>query len=249
VVGLDGGHVRSRCPAEERHFEVVAGKVIGTNSVQHRFAFARDSQAASAEALRQALAAAGVTADTPATVLCDGDAGLYRLRREVLAGATPVRDWWHKATRSRQRQPDFPHRFACSRLAFAISYAIPGIHGVPAHALTWKAKPRALSGPRSSPAARTTPSRRDAVACAAAMTAVVTGRISTRTPPGRSSQCASAGTSRVSMICCLRGEAAIAAASFTERLPGRFVLVSSCMLKASVTGSVPPLPQGGPALP
>jgi hypothetical protein len=31
-----------------------------------------------------------VTADTPATVLCDGDAGLWRLQREVLPGATPV---------------------------------------------------------------------------------------------------------------------------------------------------------------
>jgi hypothetical protein len=99
MVGLDGGYVRSRHPQEERHFEVVAGKVIDARGVQHRFAFARTGQPASAEALRQALAAAGVTADTPATVLCDGDAGLWHLQREVLPGATVVLDWWHAAVR------------------------------------------------------------------------------------------------------------------------------------------------------
>jgi hypothetical protein len=35
----------------------------------------------------------------PATVLCDGDAGLWRLQREVLPGATIVLDWWHAAVR------------------------------------------------------------------------------------------------------------------------------------------------------
>ncbi|MFL5333751.1 MAG: hypothetical protein ACJ8H8_11350, partial [Geminicoccaceae bacterium] len=99
VVGLDGGYVRSRHPEAGRHFEVVAGKVIGSSGVQHRFAFVRDGQAASAETLRQALAAAGVPANTPATVLCDGDAGLWRLQREVLPGAAPVLDWWHAAVR------------------------------------------------------------------------------------------------------------------------------------------------------
>ena len=49
VVGLDGGHVRGRHGQEERHFEVVAGKVIDAAGVQHRFAFARNGQAASAE--------------------------------------------------------------------------------------------------------------------------------------------------------------------------------------------------------
>ena len=99
VVGLDGGYVRSRHRCEERHFEVIAGKVIDAGGVQHRFAFARNGQAASTEAFRQALAAAGVGADTPATVLADGDAGLWRLQREVLPGASPVLDWWHAAVR------------------------------------------------------------------------------------------------------------------------------------------------------
>jgi hypothetical protein len=99
VVGLDGGYVRSRHRRKERHFEVVAGKVIDAGGVQHRFAFARNGQAASAEAFRQALAAAGVGADTPAAVLCDGDAGLWRLQREVLPGATLALDWWHAAVR------------------------------------------------------------------------------------------------------------------------------------------------------
>ena len=42
---------------------------------------------------------AGVTADTPAAVLCDGDAGLWRLQREALPNATVVLDWWHAAVR------------------------------------------------------------------------------------------------------------------------------------------------------
>jgi hypothetical protein len=45
----------------------------------------RIGPAATIEAFRAALAAAGVNADTPATVLCDGDA--------------VVLDWWHAAVR------------------------------------------------------------------------------------------------------------------------------------------------------
>src|SRR4051812_6786403 len=93
VVGLDGGYVRSRHRPEERHFEVVAGKVIDAQGAQHRFAFARNGQVTASEAFRQALAAAGVHSGTPATVLCDGDAGLWRLQREALPGATIVLDW------------------------------------------------------------------------------------------------------------------------------------------------------------
>src|SRR4051812_38294133 len=105
VVGLDGGYVRSR-HRPERPFEVVAGKGIDARGAQHRFAFARNGQATASAAFRQALATAGVQADTPATVLCDGDAGLWRLQREVLPGATIVLDWWHAAVRfEHARQP------------------------------------------------------------------------------------------------------------------------------------------------
>ena len=99
VVGLDGGYVRDRHRDEGRRFEVVAGKVIRADGAQHRFAFVRDAQVPASEVFRQALTAAGVHADTPATVLCDGDAGLWRLQREVLPNATPVLDWWHAAVR------------------------------------------------------------------------------------------------------------------------------------------------------
>jgi hypothetical protein len=99
VVGLDGGYVRSRHRQDERHFEVIAGKVIDAQGGQSRFAFARNSATIASEAFRQALAVAGVTADTPATVLSDGDAGLWRLQREALPNATIVLDWWHIAVR------------------------------------------------------------------------------------------------------------------------------------------------------
>jgi hypothetical protein len=94
VVGLDGGYVRSRHRQEERHFEVIAGKVIDAHGIQSRFAFARNGPTIASEAFKQALAAAGVQADT---VLCDGDAGLWRMQREVLPKATVVLDWWHAA--------------------------------------------------------------------------------------------------------------------------------------------------------
>ena len=78
---------------------MVAGKVIGAHGSQSRFAFARNSPAVASGAFKQALAVAGVTADTPATVSCDGDAGLWRLQREALPNATVVLDWWHAAVR------------------------------------------------------------------------------------------------------------------------------------------------------
>jgi hypothetical protein len=99
VVGIDGGYVRHRHRAEGRRFEVIAGKVIQADGAQHRFAFTRTGPTATAEAFRQALAAAGVDANTPATVLCDGDAGLWQLQRKVLPGAAVVLDWCHAAVR------------------------------------------------------------------------------------------------------------------------------------------------------
>jgi hypothetical protein len=99
VIGLDGGYVRSRHGGEGRHFEVIAGKVVGAEGAQHRLAFVRNAPVAASEAFQQVLAAAGVDADTPATVLCDGDAGLWRLQRAALPRATVVLDWWHLAVR------------------------------------------------------------------------------------------------------------------------------------------------------
>jgi hypothetical protein len=99
VIGLDGGHVRSCHRQDERHFEVIAGKVIDVAGSQHRFAFVRNGPAASAEAFTRALAAAGVNKITPTTVLCDGDAGLWRIQRATLPDATVVLDWWHIAER------------------------------------------------------------------------------------------------------------------------------------------------------
>jgi len=60
VVGLDGGYVRSRQRQEERHFEVVAGKVIDADGIQSRFAFARNGPMIASDAFKQALDVAGV---------------------------------------------------------------------------------------------------------------------------------------------------------------------------------------------
>jgi hypothetical protein len=95
TVGLDGGHVRNRHRRPERNFEIVAGKVIGPDGSQHRFAFARNGGAAEQFAL--ALVRAGVRGRTLATVLSDGDAGLRNLQRRVLPKATVVLNWFHIA--------------------------------------------------------------------------------------------------------------------------------------------------------
>jgi hypothetical protein len=92
TVGLDGGYVRSRHPRPERNFEIVAGKVIGSDGIQHRFAFPRNGR--SVEQFARALARAGARGRTPATVLSDGDAGLRNLQRQVLPEATVVLDCW-----------------------------------------------------------------------------------------------------------------------------------------------------------
>jgi hypothetical protein len=99
VIGLDGGYVRNRHSGEGRHFEVIAGKIVDAEGAQHRFALVRNGPVTASDAFQRALAAAGVDADTPATVLCDGDAGLWRLQREMLPHATVVLDWWHLAVR------------------------------------------------------------------------------------------------------------------------------------------------------
>jgi hypothetical protein len=97
VVGLDGGYVRSRHRRPERDFEIIAGKVIGTDGGQHRFAFARND--GSVRHFARALLQAGVRDGAPATVLLDGDIGLRHLQRRVLPQATVVLDWFHIAMR------------------------------------------------------------------------------------------------------------------------------------------------------
>jgi hypothetical protein len=97
VVGLDGGYVRSRHRRPERNFEVVAGKVIGASGNQHRFAFARNG--GSTDQFARVMVRAGVRGGTPATVLSDGDAGLWHLQRQVLPDAATVLDWFHIAMR------------------------------------------------------------------------------------------------------------------------------------------------------
>jgi hypothetical protein len=92
VIGLDGGYLRSRHRRPERNFEVIAGKVLNLDGSQYRFAFARNGNSASEFA--DAIVSAGVRLGTPATVLCDGDSGLWKLQRQVMPEATLVLDCW-----------------------------------------------------------------------------------------------------------------------------------------------------------
>ena len=90
VVGLDGGYVRSRHRPEERHFEVVAGKVIDAQGAQHRFAFARNGPATTSAApppwtdlwCRPLSAFEHLTARGWRELLCLGGIDAARHRRE-----------------------------------------------------------------------------------------------------------------------------------------------------------------------
>jgi hypothetical protein len=97
VIGLDGGYLRSRHRRPERNFEVIAGKVLNLDGSQHRFAFARNGN--SENEFAEALVSAGVRLGTSSTVLSDGDAGLWKLQRQIMPDATLVLDWWHIAMR------------------------------------------------------------------------------------------------------------------------------------------------------
>jgi len=76
---------------------VIAGKVLNLDGTQHRFAFARNGNSVSEFA--NAVVSAGIRLGTPATVLCDGDPGLWKLQRRVMPDATLVLDWFHIAMR------------------------------------------------------------------------------------------------------------------------------------------------------
>lgn len=97
VIGLDGGYLRSRHRRPERNFEVIAGKVLHHDGSQHRFLFARNGD--SEREFSAAIVSAGIRPGTPATVLSDGDTGLWKLQRQVVPQATLVLDWWHIAMR------------------------------------------------------------------------------------------------------------------------------------------------------
>ena len=97
VIGLDVGYLRSRHRRPERNFEVIAGKVLNLDGSQHRFAFARNGNSVSEFA--NVVVSAGVRLGTPASMLCDGDPGLWKLQRQVIPDATLVLDWFHIAMR------------------------------------------------------------------------------------------------------------------------------------------------------
>jgi hypothetical protein len=97
VIGLDGGYLRSRHRRPERNFEVIAGKVLNRDGSQHRFAFARNGNSTSEFA--DAIVSAGIRLGALATVLSDGDAGLWKLQRRVVLEATLVLDWRRIAMR------------------------------------------------------------------------------------------------------------------------------------------------------
>jgi hypothetical protein len=117
VIGLDGGYLRSRHRRPERNFEVIAGKVLHHDGSQHRFTFARNGD--SEREFSSTIVSATIRPGAPATVLSDGDAGLWKLQRQVVPQKTLVLDWWHIAM-----------RFGDSRAGECVSRHLAGYHGL-----------------------------------------------------------------------------------------------------------------------
>jgi hypothetical protein len=125
VVGLDGGYVRSRHRHDERHFEVIAGKVVDAEGNQSRFAFARNSPTIASDAFKQALVMAGVTAATRGAAERHGRAGLVACRGAFRARAADGKGPW----RGRRK----PGRRGDSRIgARAMAPVARALAGMPA---------------------------------------------------------------------------------------------------------------------
>ena len=82
----------------ERHFAVVAGKVLAEETAT-RFALVREGTGSARPRVEQAMIQAGCTDGAPVTVLSDGDAGLRAMPREVAAKSEHSLDWLPLAIR------------------------------------------------------------------------------------------------------------------------------------------------------
>ncbi len=95
-IGLDSGFIRDCRPQSERSFEVVVGRILGSDAGSRSIGFVRtlEDDERVRHRLRHRVAQQELTTEQM-TVFTDGDAGLRCLQLAVLPNASHVLDWFH----------------------------------------------------------------------------------------------------------------------------------------------------------
>lgn len=100
-VFLDGAHIRCRPEYQQRHLNVVVGKVEDRD-ICRRFGLVADASGTSKGQIKDALCAAGWKPGRPVTVFSDGEPALPNLIRSAIGGPVEhILDWFHISMRIR----------------------------------------------------------------------------------------------------------------------------------------------------
>lgn len=101
TVFLDDAHIRCRPEHQQRHLNVVVGKIEDRN-ICRRFGLVANATAAPKTQIKNALSAAGWTPGRPETVISDGEHALPNLISDAVGGPVVyILDWFHISMRIR----------------------------------------------------------------------------------------------------------------------------------------------------
>jgi hypothetical protein len=101
TVFLDGAHIRCRPEYQQRHLDLVVGKIESRNMCR-RFGLVVNATASPRSRMREELSAFGWEPGRLLTVISDGELALPNLIRSATNGDGPVKhilDWWHISMR------------------------------------------------------------------------------------------------------------------------------------------------------
>ncbi|WP_054007435.1 ISKra4 family transposase [Cypionkella psychrotolerans] len=101
TVFLDGAHIRCRPEYQQRHLDLVVGKIESRN-ICRRFGMVVNATASPRRRMREELSAFEWKPGRLLTVISDGEAALPNLIRNATNGDGPVKhilDWWHFSMR------------------------------------------------------------------------------------------------------------------------------------------------------
>jgi hypothetical protein len=103
TVFLDGAHIRCRPEYQQRHLDLVVGKVESRNMCR-RFGLVANATASPGSRMREELSDFGWKPGRLLTVISDGELALPNLIRNAMGGDGQVKhilDWWHISMRIR----------------------------------------------------------------------------------------------------------------------------------------------------
>ncbi len=103
TVFLDGAHIRCRPEYQQRHLDLVVGKIESRNMCR-RFGLVANATASPGSRMREELSDFGWKPGRLLTVISDGELALPNLIRNAMGGDGQVKhilDWWHISMRIR----------------------------------------------------------------------------------------------------------------------------------------------------